>query len=294
MCKVTEFADLIFRVSRLIYIFRREKDFIILLTMQVYAEYALLENFCMDFALLFCAKALTKNVCGYLRLSLAAALGACFAVVYPLFNLNAAWGIVVKILSGAALCAVAGKYTRVTGYLKFTAVFTGATFILGGALIALFSLTGAGYEGGAGYVLSSVPVGIPLFFAILLGIIIRRIVRKFTSAAIKGELSCTVKMGEKCVTCTGFYDSGNKVYCGGKPVSIIPREVAQKLVDVEGIKTFVDIHTVAGKAKIAVFSADSLTLRGDKEQRELSKVSLGISPRRIKKIVLHSDLAEVN
>lgn len=262
--------------------------------MQVYAEYALVENFCMDFALLFCAKAVTKNTCGYRRLSVAAALGACFAVVYPLFGLNAIWGVVVKIASGLAICALAGKYTKVIGYVKFTAVFTAATFLLGGALIALFSLTGASYESGGGYLLSSVPVGIPLFFAVVLGIVIKTIAKKIINNRSKGEYSCTVNVDGKSAQCTGFYDSGNKVYSGGKPVSIIPKEIAQKLVDVSRIKTFVDIHTVAGKGKIAVFSADSLVLRSGESEREIRGVTFGISPQRIKKIVLHSDLSEVN
>ena len=262
--------------------------------MQVYAEYALIENFCMDYVLLFSAKAATKNVCGYRRLAIASALGACFAVIYPLFNLNAAWGIAVKIVSGLAICAIAGKYTRVVGYVKFTAVFTALTFMLGGALIAIFSLTGASYQSGGGFILSSVPIGIPLFFALILSVAISKAAKKFISGNAKGEYACTVKLGEKSAACTGFYDSGNRVYCGGKPVSIIPKEVAEKLIDTQGIKTFVDIHTVAGKGKIAVFCADSLVLESDNIKRELRGAMFGVSPQRIKKIVLHSDLSEVN
>ena len=262
--------------------------------MQVYAEYAFVENFCMDFVLLFCAKAATKNACGYRRLAVASALGACFAVIYPLFNLNAAWGMTVKITSGLAICATAGKYTRVAGYAKFAAVFTALTFMLGGALIAIFSLTGASYQGGGGYIVSSVPIGIPLFFALVLSVLISRAAKKFISENARGEYYCTVKIGEKSASCTGFYDSGNRVYCGGKPVSIIQKDVAEKLIDTQGIKTFVDIHTVAGKGKIAVFSADSLVLESDNNKRELRGVTLGVSPRHIKKIVLHSDLSEVN
>ncbi len=261
--------------------------------MQVYAEYALLENFCMDFALLFCAKAVTKNACGYRRIAFAALLGACFAVIYPLFGLNTAWGLVVKILSGGAICAVAGKYTRFFGYVKFAAVFAAATFLLGGALIALFSLTGAQYESGNGYILSSIPIGIPLFCAVVLAIVIKSVAKKL-KGRVRGEYMCTVRVGEREVNCAGFYDSGNKVYCGGRPVSIIPAFAAEKLVDVNGIKTFVDIHTVTGKGKIAVFSADSLILREGENERELRGVSFGVSPRRITKIVLNSDLSEIN
>ena len=36
--------------------------------MQIYVELALIENFCMDFSLLFIAKAATKNPARYFRL----------------------------------------------------------------------------------------------------------------------------------------------------------------------------------------------------------------------------------
>lgn len=263
-------------------------------TMQVYAEYAFIENFCMDFSLLYCAKAATKNSCTYRRLALSASLGALFAIVFPLMKISGFWAIAVKIFSGAALCAVAGKYTRFSGYIKFAAVFAGATFLTGGALIAFFSLSGISYAGGSGYILSSVPVGIPLFCAVTLGIIIRKVAKKIYSSRRAGEFSCIVKMGGKQVECVGFYDSGNKVYYGGAPVSIIPRHVAEKIIDKDGIKTFVDIHTVAGKGSIPVFRADSLIIKEGQKQREIRGANLAIAPDRIRKIVLHSDISEVN
>ncbi len=261
--------------------------------MQVYAEYALAENFCMDFALLYCAKAACKNPCGFRRIALASALGAGFAVVFPLFGLGAAWGIVVKILSGAAICAVAGKYSKLWGFIKFSAVFAASTFVLGGALIALFTKFGVSYEGGDGYLLSSVPVGIPLFCAVVLMIIIRKAAARI-GGRVKGEVTCIISLDGKRATCAGFYDSGNKVYCGGVPVSMIPKDVAEKIIDARGIKTFVDIHTVAGKGSVPVFRADSLTLCDGQNRREIRGASFGIAPDRIRKIVLHSDISEVN
>ena len=50
--------------------------------MQVYVELALLENFCMDFTLLYCAKLVAKNRAHILRLVIASVFGACFAVVF--------------------------------------------------------------------------------------------------------------------------------------------------------------------------------------------------------------------
>jgi len=76
--------------------------------MQVYVELALLENFCMDFTLLYAAKSVVKNRASKKRLAVAAALGACFAVVFPLFNLPPVWSAAIKIVSGLLICLIAG------------------------------------------------------------------------------------------------------------------------------------------------------------------------------------------
>lgn len=261
--------------------------------MQVYAEYAVIENFCMDFTLLVAAKAASKNPAKYGRIALASALGACFAVIYPLFGLGGAAGVAVKLVAGAAMCALAGKYRSVKGYVKFTAVFTAATFLTGGALIAVFSLAGVEYSEGGGYILSSVPVGIPLFVALVLVIAIGKIRRKFAGARCVAA-ACRIYVGDKYAICPAFYDSGNNVYCHGVPVSIVPANVAKKLTNAESIKTFVDIHTVAGKSKIAVFTAEKIEIDDGKSNVTRHDVMLGISPQHINKIVLHPDLSEVN
>ncbi len=261
--------------------------------MQVYAEYALLENFCMDFTLLVAAKYASKNPAKYWRIALASVLGACFAVVYPLFGVGGAAGIAIKLFAGGAMCALAGKYQSVKGYVKFTALFTAATFLTGGLLIAVFSLAGVKYAEGGGYLLSSVPVGIPLFCVLALVLIIRKVRNKIVSVR-NVEADCRIYSGGLEAACPAFYDSGNKVYFKGAPVSIIPARVAKKLAKNKGIKSFVDIHTVAGKSKIAVFTAEKIVIDDGKNKYERHNVILGVSPQHINKIVLHPDLSEVN
>lgn len=261
--------------------------------MQVFAEYALLENFCMDFMLLYCAKAATKNPAKYFRLFAASVLGASFAVVYPLFGVGGAVGIIIKLAAGGAMCALAGKYQSFKGYIKFTAVFCAVTFALGGGLIAIFSLAGVAYEEGGGFLLTSVPVGIPAFAVLAAAILIKKLKSKVV-AAKNIVATCRFYSGEKRAVCVGFYDSGNKVYCKGAPVSIVPRAIAEKLTEIAGIKTCVDIHTVAGKSLIKIFTADKLEIDDGKSVITRSNVTLGVAPHGTKKVVLHPDLSEVN
>ncbi|MGN0817657.1 MAG: sigma-E processing peptidase SpoIIGA [Candidatus Coproplasma sp.] len=260
--------------------------------MTVYVELSLAENFCTDFCLLFAAKAVTKNPAGYFRIAVAAAVGACFAVVFPLVPVNAALAQVIKVAFGAALCAVAGKFRRVSGYLKFAAAFFAFTFASGGALIAIFSLADIKYAQGGGFVISSVPVGIPIFCLLALSLGVRAIVSKFASCRSKISVICRISVGQSCVSAPAFFDSGNRVFYCGSPVSVVPASVAKKLIDVTRIKTFTEIHTVAGSKKIAVFTADKIEIDDGKQVKTFKGVKLGVSPNAISRAVLHPDLAE--
>lgn len=262
--------------------------------MQVYIELSLAENFCMDYFLLYSAKAITKNRCGVFRLTTASIFGACFAVVFPLIPLPGWAAIIIKIIAGLALCAAAGKFSRLAGYVKFSAVFFALTFALGGALIGIFALADISYESGGAFLISSTPVGIPLFFALMLALSVRAAARKILSAKCKNAVSCRIYAGQSCVNVSGFFDSGNKVYHLGSPVSVIPAKIAEKLTDVQRIKTFAEIHTVAGSRKIAIFTADKMEIDDGKEVKTIKNVKLGISPNPINRAVLHPDLAEDN
>lgn len=261
--------------------------------MRIYLEFALIENFCMDFALLTCAKAAVKNPASYLRIAFASAFGATFAVCFPLLKLSGVWVYAVKILSGCIISAIAGKFQSFSGFLKFTLAFTVATFISGGALIAVFTLMDISYADGGGYVLSSVPVGIPFFAVICLAIAVKKISAKRANINII-EVKCIIYLNGKKAVSRAFYDSGNKVRLNGVPVCVAPRHVALQLIDITCIKTFAPIHTVAGEGKLAIFTADKIEICDGKETKVINSVLIGVSPKHIGKVVLNPDLSEVN
>ena len=258
--------------------------------MQVYVELALLENFCMDFTLLYCAKLVAKNRAHILRLVVASALGACFAVVFPLFRLHTALSVIIKILSGLIICLFAGKFRSFKAYVKLTALFLAFTFVLGGALIAVFSLAGISYQADSGYILSSIPIGIPLFCALLLIIWARKISAKLKRTD-NTEVACTIAKGGKEVSLNGFFDSGNKVYYSGQPVSVIPLTAALKLIDETGIKKTVKIHTVAESKKLKVFTADKLEIIRGEDKKIHTGVKIAITPLS-DRAILHPDFLE--
>lgn len=259
--------------------------------MQVYVELAVLENFCMDFTLLYCAKLASKNAAGWRRIAFASALGACFAVVYPLFGVGGAAAVAIKLASGLALCLSACKFKRFKTLLGFICVFAGFCFLLGGALIAIFSFTGKSSVSGSGYLISSVPIGIPMFGALMLIIAARKIKRRLTKTD-KSEVEITIFKDGAQVTLGGFFDSGNRVSYHGSPVSVIPSRAARKLVDEACITSAVKIHTVAGSRKLKVFTADKMQIRYSDKCENLKDVVIGISPQSVSCAVLNCDLLE--
>ena len=244
----------------------------------------------MDITLLYCAKIVAKNRGHILRLVLASVFGACFAVVFPLFAIKGVLAIIIKIFSGLIICAVAGKFQSVKAYIKLTAVFLGFTALLGGALIGIFSLAGISYFEDTGYVLSSVPVGIPLFCALILIIIARKIVRKLKKVE-KFEVSCTVYNGENKVSLNGFFDSGNNVYYLGQPVCVIPLKDARKIIDYKRIESSIKIHTVAESKKLKIFTADKLEIRKGEKVTTFKGVKIALSPF-ADKAIIHPDYME--
>lgn len=259
--------------------------------MQVYIELAVLENFCMDFTLLYAAKAAVKNAASAFRIALAAACGAGFAVAFPLLGLDGAWAVAVKLTAGAALCLMAAKPAGVRGYIKFCGAFSAFCAVVGGALIGIFSLAGIRYEQGSGYILSSVPAGIPLFCALLAVLGAKKLAARLQKSH-KPQVDLRIYGTHAHVELKGFFDSGNKVYHYGAPVSIIDKDAAQKLVDLSRIKDGVKIHTVAGTKTIRVFTADRMEICSDGTVKSIRGVKIGISPRRIDCAVLHCDLLE--
>lgn len=258
--------------------------------MQVYVELALLENFCMDFTLLYCAKAVAKNPAHIFRLVIASVFGACFAVAFPLLKLNSVLSIIIKLLSGLIICAVAGKFASFKAYIKLTALFLAFTALLGGALIGIFSLAGISYSADTGYILSSVPIGIPLFGALILIIIAKRIAKKLRRSD-KSEVACAIYKDGKKVNINGFFDSGNNVYYSGQPVCVIPKAYAKKIIDETGIETFVKIHTVAESKKLKVFTADKLEIRKGEKVIFFKGVKIAVTEY-ADKAILHPDYME--
>lgn len=243
--------------------------------MEIYIEYALAENFLLDAMLLWLALKAAKQQIRLWRIGLAAAVGAAFAVVFPLLSLGKVLSYILKFAVGALLCVIAVKGKGVGKYALTSLLFFGFSFALGGALLAVYSAFSVDHTVTEnGYLTESVPVGMVLggsfvfsvlTVALVKGIYRRRAVRRFV-------YPCKVTLGERSVKADGFLDSGNRANTCGTPVCFISPDLAYDLLGDREMTEEMTILTMGGESKIKIFLADSLEIYCGQKPNIIRKV----------------------
>lgn len=245
--------------------------------MQVYIEFALLENFCMDFCLLYATKILTRNAVRTTKLILPSLIGGAFAVVFPLLGLQGLLSLVAKFAYGGIICLTVYNFSSAKSYFKFYLIFILLTFLLGGAIFAVFTFADVKYSAGHGYLLSSVPIGVPFFLLLMLITCCRAVVKKYKPKATTARFDVKLKVGKNIITGQGFFDSGNDVYYKGCPVVVISKSCIKKYNLLDGIKRSVKIHTVAGSKLLPVFFADEMFIETDEKSKRFTSIAVAVT-----------------
>ena len=220
--------------------------------MVVYVEYAFLENFVLDGALLVRALKATKTPVKWRKLVLAAAFGGIFALVFPLLILPNFATLLIKTATALLLCLIAfpSVKTRVERgkFLCAVTCFFAFTFCFGGALIAL-NARGA-----------FIFLGFAVAFVFALGFL-KKLYQK--RAIEKFVYDCAIAYKQRVVSVSAFYDSGNFASYKGKPVHFLSPEIGFEIWEEEVWQKGEErcISTLAREKKCKVF-------RGDLEVKE--------------------------
>lgn len=265
--------------------------------MTVYIEYAFLENFLIDGVLLFLALKALKMPIGWLRLSIAAIVGAVFAVIFPLLSLSKLLGLSLKIAVGLflPLIAVGGiKNKKEWGRYALIAIFFfGMTFLFGGALLG----------GMENFALATLPWWVVvIFFALATPILLILIGKLYKRRSIQRQIyPCTLFLGEKVVKIQGFLDSGNVATKNGLPVCFLSTEIFYDLLgdfllmgskDGGQMCDEMKISTMAGEKMICLYKGYIMIKDREKKKREVyfaqSKNMIG----REYKVIFGADLGD--
>lgn len=234
--------------------------------MTVYVEYAFLDNFAMDFLLLFFASVTLKLRFRWWRLILGATVGTVIALITVYLK-----GIVLyvtKALCLFAMCFVTvGWGKKLFWHILLTLAYT---FVTGGAILGIFNLLNVDYATQNGFYYNAT---VPLFVylgAILAVVAICYSLHAFVmqTKQIAPFLQKVVLHLDKAYDMCGFCDSGNSVMQNGVPVCFIAkrnRQIAEYFAAklLRGETVSIEVQTLTGR-KTVVAIESTLEVRGEK------------------------------
>lgn len=192
--------------------------------MTVYIEYVLIDNMTMNTLLLYAAFLTLKQKPSVWRVFLSAALGTACALTLPLINIPMWLSFVLKIFVALLMTLVVLPKFKLKYYIMSNLIFVAYTFVLGGAILGLFFLTGTdfsamsvlSYEGG-------VPIGLYAVGVALFAYLIFNITSYISSAKKRAVFLRKVRLGFKgrVFELNGYVDSGNLLESDGVPVCFV-------------------------------------------------------------------------
>lgn len=178
----------------------------------LYADVLFLLNFSMDFLSLAASSSLLSLRKRPVRISIASALGALYAVTFTVADIGGLLSLISAILSAAAMCIISFGYSGIKDLIYETSLMAGCGALMGGIMTAF--LSSGVYIPAPTIIVSSVVLS---FFII-------------RSARIKkGCISVVVEITYrgKASTFSALCDSGNLMRdpFGGAPVILVSRDV---------------------------------------------------------------------
>lgn len=243
--------------------------------MQVYIEYAILDNFCIDFVLLFLMLKVLHIKAKWWQYFLACSLGTAIAICLPLVSLPLYASIPIKILSGVLLSVFVlwrqPFFVWLVGFLLLM-VFT---FSLAGMTIAFLYLFK--HDSAIDFSLNysgALPVGLLILgvFCVFEAVLFlvkyireRRIIAPFLR-------SISLQIDGKILNLSGYMDSGNRLLDPqtGMPVIVVCKQALKMLsknwwdsllankLPKHYKQHFIPINTTSGNGKLIAFKPDWL------------------------------------
>jgi len=211
------------------------------LSLTIYVDQMFLENFIMNYIILYAASKFSGVKSKWYRLGISAGIGAVYVIASYIFGFYNEQVFLFKVILAVVMVIVGFDIRNLREFLKAMAFFLGITFLIGGASFGLaflfnFSMIS---EGGVLYV-EEFPV-----LMIILGTTVSIIIIKWIVVFLKSRLNLEellydveIKLFDKKILIKAFLDSGHNVKetITGYPVIIVEKSVLEKLVPSEIIE----------------------------------------------------------
>lgn len=281
--------------------------------MIIYIEYVLLDNFIIDYIILYASAKTLKLENKQIKLVLSAVIGTLFAVLLPLLKMTNPAILILKLLTGIIMvmliCPCNFKKIFIT-YIFFLTY----TFVLGGSIIgALYVLKADIYQAVTLNYNYTVPIGLIIGICFVYILLLIKLVKYLERRKNILPFIRKIKIfyNDYEYESTGFIDSGNRVYDkNGKPVMIIGMQLAEKIIPAKifvkllsGIykgKQFIKKEYITAQSKnsyMYIFKISKLWIYSKDKVNKIVNVSVGIVFTEFKGIencqaLLHSDMID--
>ncbi|MBE5743214.1 MAG: hypothetical protein E7358_00660 [Clostridiales bacterium] len=252
--------------------------------MQVYIEYAFLDNLIINYLLLKTATRCAKIKTRFIFLFLSALVGTVFAIIFPLVRLNNSILFLIKILLACVMVYISGRFITVKSYFITLMFFILFTFLCGGFLIALFNFSGVDYNE---YFLFNNDSVLPICISVLIIYLTSTMIVKVTKLFVKERnlkpflRNCALIVNGKKFIVKGFIDSGNGLYDSrsGFPVIVCSNDLFSKLQSANIKKSIskINFDTVSGTSTMQLYVIDKIMIYNGSLVNIYNNVLIGVS-----------------
>ena len=252
--------------------------------MQVYIEYAIIDNLVINYLILKTASASVKVKTNFLRLFISSCLGTAVAVVLPLFTLNERVLLFVKVLLAFIMPLIISKYANIKNYFSVVALFILFTFLCGGFILALLSFAVIDYK--ENYILSYDSV-LPIGLSVLIVYALSKTMIKLSFIVLKERnlqpflRRCIIVIGKTKYKVLGFIDSGNGLYDKktGLPIIVASNSFFSKIPksDIKKSISNFEFDTVSGTSYMNLYVIDKVMIYNGEKVNIFNNVLLGVS-----------------
>ncbi len=245
----------------------------------LYADVLFLINFSMDFLSLAAAASLLSLRKKPLRIGIASALGALYAVTFTVADIGGHLALISAAAVAVAMCMISFGYSTLGSLISSATLMTGCGALMGGIMTALLS------QG------VSVPAGSIIISAAVMSFFVIRAAR-MKKGCVAVEVSVTYK--NKRADFSALCDSGNLMRdpFGATPVILVSEDVLRPLLSEKTVKSLMSfdgdfpdgmlIRPVPGystgeKRITAAFRADKVTVKNGRKELD-ADCFIAISP----------------
>lgn len=266
--------------------------------MRVYVEFVFLDNFAMDYLLLYTVGKCWWPAPSKRRCAGTALVGAVYAIVAPMRGWTFLLHPAVKVLMSVGLVGLAYRPRTWPSFFKRFAAFWTLSLLAAGALIGAGALAGGLVVSGGMLAMSGPPLwlalltlwgvftgGHKLFYAL-----------KRRAAALPQSIEVELVWQEQTISVAGLVDTGSQLHdpSTGQPVILLPRGVLPGLEEISeqtaGAYSLslaqIPYRTIDGPGWMTGFYAKDVTLRYQARVQTLQAVFAFVPDARMRRAIV--------